>query len=82
MIRTLPSLPTQHAIVYGEGVALPMRIRFDDLPQNRRPHSESAEFSRAWQDDAADDAFREEGIQRWRLQNRATRVASSDGQTR
>jgi DNA helicase HerA-like ATPase len=82
MIRTLPSLPTQHAIVYGEGVALPMRIRFDDLPQNRRPHSESAEFSKAWQDDTADDAFRDEGIQRWRLQNRATRVPSSDGQTR
>jgi hypothetical protein len=59
-----------------------MRIRFDDLPENRRPYSESAEFSKAWQYDSADDAFREESIQRWRLQNRETRLISTDGQTR
>jgi hypothetical protein len=82
MIRALPSLPAQHAIVFGEGVTLPMRVRFDDLPADRRPHSKSAEFSKAWQSDSADDAFREEGIRRWRLQNRSTPVTSSDGQPR
>lgn len=70
MLTALPSLPTQQAIVSGEGVRVPMRIRFDDLPAQRRPHSEAAEFSKAWQTDAADRGFIERGIQRWRTQNR------------
>jgi uncharacterized protein len=82
MIRALPSLPTQDAIVFGEGVSLPMRMRFDDLPQERRPHSKSAEFSKAWQEDTADEAFRDEGIRRWRLQTRSAPVPLSDGQSR
>jgi DNA helicase HerA-like ATPase len=40
MLSALPSLPTQQAIVSGEGVRVPMRIRFADLPPQRRPHSE------------------------------------------
>src|SRR5436853_5534443 len=28
-------------------------IRFDDLPADRRPRSESADFSKAWREDAA-----------------------------
>ena len=39
-IATLSSLGTQEAIVCGEGVPLPIRIRFDDLPRARRPRSE------------------------------------------
>jgi DNA helicase HerA-like ATPase len=79
MLRALPSLPTQQAIVSGEGVRIPMRIRFDDLPEARRPHSESAEFSKAWQTDSADRSFLEDGIRRWRAQiktPKAIRVAA------
>jgi len=57
-------------------------MRFDDLPQERRPHSKSAEFSKAWQEDTADEAFRDEGIRRWRLQTRSATVPLSDGQSR
>jgi uncharacterized protein len=67
LINVLPSLSVQHAVVFGEGVSLPMRVRFDDLPPERRPQSENAQFSEAWQHDFADDAFREEGIRKWRL---------------
>jgi len=49
---------------------LPMHIRFDDLPPERRPRSENAEFAKAWQSDSADFAFLNEGIRRWRLQTR------------
>jgi len=72
MLAALPSLRTQEAIAFGEGVSLPMRIRFADLPPNRRPRSESAEFSKAWQSDSADIDFLNEGIRRWRLQSRDT----------
>jgi DNA helicase HerA-like ATPase len=72
MLAGLSSLRTQDAIVCGEGVPLPMRIRFDDLPSNRRPSSNSAEFSKAWQHGAPDEDHREETIRRWRLQTRHT----------
>lgn len=70
MLAALPSLPTQQAIVSGEGVPIPMRIHFDDLPPGRRPRSEGAEFSNAWQTDTSDAEFRDEGVRRWRSQAR------------
>ncbi len=71
MLSSLPSLPTQQAIVSGEGVKIPMRIRFSDLPEDHRPRSEAAEFSSAWQTDTADRGFIDQGIQRWRTQSRS-----------
>jgi hypothetical protein len=47
-----------------------MRIRFDDLPPEHRPQSRSAEFSKAWQQDAAGAEFLEDGVTRWRTQMR------------
>jgi DNA helicase HerA-like ATPase len=70
MLASLPSMRTQEAIVFGEGVRLPMHIRFDDLPPERRPRSDSAQFSKAWQTESADAEFLEEGIRRWRQQTR------------
>jgi uncharacterized protein len=70
MLAALPSMRTQEAIAFGEGVPLPMHIRFHDLPPQRRPRSYSAEFSKAWQSDAAGVDFVNEGIRRWREQSR------------
>ena len=70
MLASLPSMRTQEAIVFGEGVRLPMHIRFDDLPLERRPRSDSAQFSKAWQTESADVEFLAEGIRRWRQQTR------------
>jgi DNA helicase HerA-like ATPase len=69
-LATLSSLGAQEAIVCGEGVPLPMRIRFDDLPRGRRPRSEGADFAKAWLTDSADVDFRDEGVRRWRQQSR------------
>ena len=70
MIAALPSMRTQEAIAFGEGVSLPMHIRFDNLPPGRRPRSESADFSKAWRADVAGVDFLKEGIRRWREQSR------------
>ncbi len=70
MLAALPSLPTQQAIVSGEGVPIPMRVRMDDLAHGRRPRSEAAEFSKAWQTDDGGGALRDEGVRRWRMQAR------------
>jgi len=71
MMESLPSLRTQEAIAFGEGVPLPMHLRFADLPAEGRPRSDSAEFSKAWQANASGIDFINEGIRRWRLQSRA-----------
>jgi DNA helicase HerA-like ATPase len=70
MLAVLPSLRTQEAIAFGEGVPLPIHVRFDDLPPERRPRSDSAKFSKAWQVNTAGLDFVKEGIRRWRQQSR------------
>lgn len=70
MLAALPSMPTQQALVSGEGVRLPMRIRMDDLTPECRPRSEGAAFSTEWQTDRTDGVLREQGIRRWRMQAR------------
>ena len=69
-LSALPALRTQEAIVVGEGVTVPMRVRFDDLPDERRPCSDTARFSERWNEDAAEDSFVAETIRRWRRQAR------------
>lgn len=71
MLAALPSLPVQQAIVSGEGVIAPMRIRFTDLRPDQRPRSEGAEFSRAWQTESVNGDFVANGIRRWRERIRA-----------
>jgi DNA helicase HerA-like ATPase len=71
MLSALPSLPTQQAIISGEGVRVPTRVRFDDLEKGRRPHSEGAKFSKAWLADSTDREFIEHGVRRWRAQIRS-----------
>ena len=75
MLEALPSMRTQEAIAFGEGVALPVRIRFDDLPQDRRPRSESAKFSRAWRSESGGNELLDEGIRCWREQRRKLTVS-------
>src|SRR5262249_50294894 len=70
MLEALPSMRTQEAIAFGEGVSMPMHLRFDDLPRERRPRSDSAKFSNAWQSDCDDPDPRDEGIRCWREQRR------------
>ena len=74
MLATLPMLRNQEAIISGEGVSMPMRVRFDELPAACRPRSEGAEFSKAWrsgQDASSATNLVEEGVRRWRLNTRS-----------
>ncbi len=70
LLGALPSLRTQEAIVVGEGVPLPVRLRFDDLDEDCRPKSGSAEFSTRWQHEDQTRAFVEDTVERWRAQFR------------
>jgi DNA helicase HerA-like ATPase len=70
LINTLSALRPQEAVAVGEGVVLPMRIRFADLAPEHRPHSQGTAFSEAWQEDSADLELVQETIFRWRRQSR------------
>ena len=69
LVESLPSLNTQEAVVVGDGVTVPVHIRFNDLDPEHRPSSADPSFAVAWRHDP-DDAFLERAIERWRRQSR------------
>ena len=66
----LPSLRTGEAIVVGEGVAVPARVYMDLLPEDQRPMSETAEFSRCWKSGEGMESATAKVVERWRRQRR------------
>jgi DNA helicase HerA-like ATPase len=69
----MPALNTREAVVIGDGVPVPMHIRFDELAPGHRPASTTPAFSEAWQHDVTDDGLIAETIERWRYQMRGPR---------
>jgi hypothetical protein len=67
----LPALNTQEALVLGDGVSVPMHIRFDELAEAHRPASTTPPFSAAWQREIEDRGVIAETIERWRHQVRS-----------
>ncbi len=78
LVNVLPTLRTQEALVVGEGSVVPMRLRFNDLPEDRRPHSADVPFAACWAEESADMAYVESVVQRWRLQERAAANSPAD----
>jgi DNA helicase HerA-like ATPase len=70
LMSALPVLGTAQAIVTGEGVPVPMRIRFDRLPEDEQPRSASAAFSRRWRVEADSASFVPHVVSYWRQQRR------------
>ncbi len=70
LLSVLPSLRSREGVVVGEGVAVPIRFRFEDLGETERPRSDTAKFSEAWSRESSDKAFVPETIHRWRRQIR------------
>jgi hypothetical protein len=70
MLSCLPSLRTQEAVVVGEGVRVPIRIRFSDLEDRKRPQSDTADFAKSWQEDITSRDTIARSIDRWRRQQR------------
>jgi hypothetical protein len=68
MLEELPALRAAEAIAIGEGVPVPLRIMFDPLPDDCRPHSNTAKFSDRWDQDNVPAEFLTEVVGRWRRQ--------------
>jgi len=70
LLDFLPLLGDREAIAFGQGVAMPMRIRFDDMAPDTRPTTHSLGFSESWK--APNMTVEELGaiVARWRFSGR------------
>ena len=66
LTAALPALRTQEAIVVGEGVTVPMRIRFHYLDEQVRPHSDTMRISQAWQEERGGQEMIQKVLETWR----------------
>jgi len=66
LLEFLPSLGQREALAFGDGVALPVRIKFDELPANCLPRSTTARFTEHWQRSVGDEGFLEHIVEKWR----------------
>ncbi|HRD76914.1 MAG TPA: DUF87 domain-containing protein, partial [Hyphomicrobiaceae bacterium] len=66
LLEFLSALGQREAIAFGDGVTLPVRIRFDELPKTAMPRSSTAKFSEQWKESIGDEAFLEQIVERWR----------------
>ncbi|MBQ2791354.1 MAG: hypothetical protein IJE97_17085 [Thermoguttaceae bacterium] len=48
MLRELPSLPSQHAILLGWAAETPTLVRMNDLAANQRPKSDAPNYWDVW----------------------------------
>lgn len=66
----IPALRNRECIICGEGVAIPMRVSFDELEEERRPASSDPSFSQLWREGRDDHQMVQRTVQRWRTQGR------------
>jgi len=70
LIDFLPLLGDREAIILGQGVAMPMRVRFDDLNTQSVPRYMHSTFSQAWKSPNMDRENLEAIVTRWRMAGR------------
>ncbi|MBU6442409.1 MAG: DUF87 domain-containing protein [Alphaproteobacteria bacterium] len=70
LLDFLPLLGDREAVVLGQGVVMPMRIRFRDLNSNGVSQNGHTCFSQAWKHAEIDQQMLEGVVQRWRTPSR------------
>lgn len=70
LLDAVPALRNRECVISGEGVAVPMRVRLDDLADALRPASSDPVYSELWSRTGDEDGILTRTIQRWRSQAR------------
>ena len=65
-LDAIPALRNRECIVCGEGVAIPIRVRFDDLEPEKRPASSDPSFAKLWRQSGDEAGIIDRTIKRWR----------------
>jgi len=79
LLDFLPLLGDREAIVLGQGVIMPVRIRFRNLADRRVSQSGHTSFSQAWQHAGIDHAMLDTVVARWRMPSRTIKAPGSSG---
>ena len=66
LLDFLPSMGPREAIVFGDGVTLPGRIRFAELPEDVMPRSRTSCFTKNWQQETSGPINLADVVERWR----------------
>ena len=69
-LDAIPALRNRECIICGEGVAVPIRVSFDPLDEDKRPASGDPLFSQLWRNVGGEDQIVARTIQRWRAQGK------------
>lgn len=69
-LDSIPALRNRECIISGEGVAIPIRVAFDTLAENKRPASGDPLFSQLWRESGGEDQIITRTVQRWRAQGK------------
>ena len=69
-LESIPALRNRECIICGEGVAIPMRVSFDDLEEFKRPASEDPSISTLWNASGGEEEMVQRTVTRWRAQGR------------
>ena len=69
-LDSIPALRNRECIICGEGVAIPIRVSFDGLEENKRPASDDPLFSELWRETGGEAEIIGRTIKRWRSQGR------------
>lgn len=82
LLRELPSLPSQNAILLGWATELPVLVKMNDLPREHQPQSDDPEFWNVWTRKTVDDEPLERDVN-WKTvaddwQGRSTTSDDSD----
>jgi DNA helicase HerA-like ATPase len=78
LLSFIPSLGTREVFTFGSGVALPTRMRFQELPAELRPNSEASGNTRSDAGNSVDRDLLSSVIERWRSASMSRRVSDED----
>ncbi len=69
-LDSIPALRNRECIICGEGVAIPIRVSFDNLDEIKRPASEDPSFTELWRETGGEEEAVQRIVQRWRSQGK------------
>ena len=67
-LDSIPALRNRECIICGEGVAIPIRVSFDNLEEIKRPASEDPSFVELWSKGGGEEEAVFRTVERWRSQ--------------